>query len=99
MAFEIKENKGSIFKNDYKKEDKHPDYKGKINVEGKIYDIGLYLNETKEGKKYFGVSIQKEYIKEGATVEHTKEVIRERYKTQEEVTNEDLNEQEDILPF
>ena len=60
---EIKENAGSIWKNDYKKEgDSQPDYKGKINVDGKIKDISLWVNEW-ESKKFFGVKIQNEYIK------------------------------------
>jgi len=60
---EIKENAGSIWKNDYKKEgDSTPDYKGKINVDGKIKDISLWVNEW-ENKKFFGVKIQDEYVK------------------------------------
>ena len=68
MAYEIKENSGSIFKNEHKTEDKHPNYKGKINVDGTIKEIALWLTESKDGtKKYFSVKIQDEYIKPETT--------------------------------
>ena len=58
-----KENTGAIFKNTYKTEnDKQPDYKGGINVDGKEKDIALWLRE-KDGKKYFSVSISEPYKK------------------------------------
>jgi len=62
--YEIRLNKGSIFKNSYKKQDTHPDYKGKINVDGVIKEISLWVNETAKGVKYFGVRIDDEWKKE-----------------------------------
>ena len=47
---EIKNNKGSIFKNDYKTKDTHPDYKGKMVVDGVNKDIAVWFNKP-EGKK------------------------------------------------
>jgi len=67
---EIKLNSGSIFKNDYKKEETHPDYKGKINVDGKVKDIALWLNKPDGGKPYFGVKISEPYVKEGESQEN-----------------------------
>ena len=65
MAYEIKENTGSIFKNEYKKDnEKAPDYKGKANIDGKTKDISCWINETKDGKKYFAVKFSDEYVKE-----------------------------------
>lgn len=61
---EQKKNSGAIFKNDYKQEDKHPDYKGTVDVEGKLFDIALWLNESKQGKKYFGVKVDEHKEKE-----------------------------------
>ena len=64
--FEIKENTGSIFKNDYKKDNpKAPDYKGTVNVGGKEHDIALWLSETKNGKKYFSVKFSEVWKKDG----------------------------------
>ena len=50
MAYEHKENKGSIFKNDRKEKDTHPDYTGQINVAGTLYNISGWINESKGGK-------------------------------------------------
>ena len=49
MAYQHPENKGSVFKNDRKHQDKHPDYKGKVNVEGKLYDIALWKTDRFDG--------------------------------------------------
>tara|TARA_X000000950_G_scaffold230291_1_gene278436 strand:- start:2131 stop:2358 length:228 start_codon:yes stop_codon:yes gene_type:complete len=56
MAYEHKENKGSIFKNDKKEKDTHPDYTGQANVDGTVYNVSAWINESKSGKKYFGLA-------------------------------------------
>lgn len=43
-------NRGSLFKNDKKETDKHPDYKGKINVGGTDYWLSAWIKEGKSGK-------------------------------------------------
>jgi hypothetical protein len=58
MAYEQKPNTGAIFKNDKKGNEKAPDYKGSINVEGEDLDIALWLTESKKGEKFFSVKIQ-----------------------------------------
>ena len=64
---ETKLNTGAIFKNDKKASDKHPDYRGKINVDGKDKDISLWLNTSEKGTKYFSVKISEVWKpKEGA---------------------------------
>lgn len=62
-------NKGSIFKNDYKKLETHPDYRGKINVDGADKEISLWVKESKDGKKFFSVSISEPYIKPTVTAD------------------------------
>lgn len=42
---ETKVNTGAIFKND-KKQGKQPDYRGKVNVNGKEMEIALWLKES-----------------------------------------------------
>ncbi len=59
---ESKMNSGAIFKNVHKKTEKHPDYKGSINVDGVEKDISLWVNTSKAGTKYFSVSIQEAYV-------------------------------------
>lgn len=56
-AFQIKPNTGSLFRNENKQTDKHPDYTGKLDVEGKLYALSAWLNESKTGKKYLSVKV------------------------------------------
>ena len=58
---EIKNNSGSIFKNDYKTKDTHPDYKGKMVVDGVNKDIALWFNQPEGKKAYFSVAISDPY--------------------------------------
>lgn len=58
---ETKTNTGAIFKNDKKQKETHPDYRGKINVEGKDFEMALWLKESAKGIKYFSVSISEPY--------------------------------------
>ena len=52
---EQKDNSGAIFKNDYKKSEQQPDYKGKAMVDGQMKEMAMWLNESKNGSKYFSV--------------------------------------------
>ena len=56
-------NRGAIFKNDYKQKDTHPDYRGKINVDGVEKEISLWVKTSKEGKSFFSASISEPYVK------------------------------------
>ncbi len=46
---ENKTNTGAIFKNDKKTSDKQPDYKGKVNVNGKEMEVALWVKQGKNG--------------------------------------------------
>ncbi len=61
---ETKLNSGAIFKNDKKTSDKAPDYKGKVNVNGKEMEISMWINQSQKGIKYFSVSFQEPYKKD-----------------------------------
>ena len=62
--FEHDLNTGSIFKNDFKQEERHPDYKGQVNLGGDMKDIALWLRQSKTtGKKYFYVQVSEPYQK------------------------------------
>ena len=43
-------NKGVLFKNDKKESDKHPDYKGSINVDGRELWLSAWVRNGKNGK-------------------------------------------------
>lgn len=54
---EHKINTGTLFKNQYKTEDKHPNYKGRINALGKMMDIALWKKTSKQGENYLSVQL------------------------------------------
>lgn len=51
-------NRGALFKNDKKETDKHPDYKGKLNVNGRDFYLSAWLKTAKDGNKYMSLSVQ-----------------------------------------
>jgi len=62
---EHKENTGTIFKNDFKKNDNHPDYKGTANVNGELKEVALWVRTGKNsGKKFFSLVISEPYKKD-----------------------------------
>lgn len=66
--YQNKLNSGAIFKNTKKQNEKQPDYRGTVNVEGKEFEIALWLKESQKGTKYFSVSVSTPYQKpEGNT--------------------------------
>ena len=58
---ENKLNTGAIFKNTNKKADNHPDYKGKVNVNGKEMDIAAWVKQGKNGS-FFSASFSEPYV-------------------------------------
>ena len=62
MSYEIKENQGSLFANENKKTDKHPDYKGKCKINGKVLNVSGWINEAKSsGRRYMSLKFD-EYV-------------------------------------
>ena len=60
----MKNGQGSIFKNDHKTKDTHPEYRGKIKTpSGEELEISLWVKEGAKGK-FFSASIQPPYVKE-----------------------------------
>jgi hypothetical protein len=43
-------NRGTLFKNDRKESDSHPDYKGSINVNGEELWLSAWIKDGKNGK-------------------------------------------------
>ena len=50
-------NRGALFRNDRKEQEKQPDYTGSLNVEGVDYWLSAWLRESKEGKKFFSMAV------------------------------------------
>ena len=59
---ENKPNTGAIFKNDKKTSQNQPDYRGKVNVNGKEMEIALWVKQGKSGS-YFSASFSEPYVK------------------------------------
>ena len=51
-----KDNSGALFKEEEKKSEKHPDYKGNCLVNGQKMYIAAWINESQGGKKYMSLS-------------------------------------------
>lgn len=54
----IKENSGSLFINDRKKEDNHPDWAGKVNINGKLMAVSAWIKQKKDGTEYFSLGFR-----------------------------------------
>lgn len=52
MAYEMKENTGSLFKNDRREKDTHANARGSALIGGVEYWIDAWTNETNSGDKY-----------------------------------------------
>lgn len=59
MAYEMKPNTGSLFKNDRKEADTHPDYKGTALIDG-LGECWLdaWINTANNGSKYMSLKIK-----------------------------------------
>ena len=50
--------RGSLFKNDRKEKETHPDYTGTCQIQGVEYYMNAWVKEAKSGKKYFSFSFK-----------------------------------------
>lgn len=62
--YETKPGQGAIFKNDYKQQSSHPDYRGKgKDLQGNDIEIAMWVKKSKAGKSFFSFQISKPYDK------------------------------------
>jgi uncharacterized protein (DUF736 family) len=66
MAYEQKDNSGSLFKNDKKESDRHPDYRGTCMVNGVEMAMSAWLKTSAKGTKWMSFSFSEPYRKEAA---------------------------------
>ena len=58
MAYEMKDMSGSLFKNDKKETDSHPDYKGSALVNGVAHWLDAWINTANDGSKYMSLKLK-----------------------------------------
>ena len=92
---ETRNNTGAIFKNDNKKADNHPDYKGKVNVNGKEMEIALWMKTSAKGVKFMSASFSEPFVKSEPQIQRNELQINSASK-QVNYVNLDIN---DDLPF
>jgi hypothetical protein len=74
MAYIPKEGSGSLFKNDRKTTETHPDYTGSIMVNGREHYLSGWIKEGTKGK-FFSISIGKEKQPKGFIPKGSDEII------------------------
>ena len=58
MAYEHKEGNGTLFPNDYKLQDTHPDFRGTAKWRGEMIEIKMWKGETQSGTEKFSLQIK-----------------------------------------
>jgi hypothetical protein len=57
-AYETKDNSGTMFVNDRKASDKHPDRTGSAVIDGTEYWVSGWLKTSKDGKPYLSLAFK-----------------------------------------
>lgn len=83
---EHKENTGVLFRNTYKKKESQPDYKGTALIDGKLKEVAMWVNTSKENLQYFKAQFQ----------DSTKDVEQGGIQKDQEIKKE---QKDDGLPF
>ena len=58
MAYETRDQSGSLFPNRDKKEDKHPNAKGEAKIDGVLYEVAAWTKTDKNGNKWQSLSFK-----------------------------------------
>lgn len=59
--FEQRDNSGAIFKNERKDSDKHPDMRGQVMVDGRMYWISAWWKEPRSGgADYLSIAVERQ---------------------------------------
>lgn len=67
MAYEQKDNSGSLFKNDRREKDTHPHAKGSALIGGVEYWVSAWTKEARDGSKYQSLSFTVKEPRNGYT--------------------------------
>lgn len=67
MAYEPKDMTGSLFRNDRKETDNHPDYKGSALINGVDHWLDAWINTDRNGNKYMSLKLKAKDKQNGYT--------------------------------
>ena len=96
---ETRNNTGAIFKNDNKKAENHPDYKGKVNVNGKDMEIALWMKTSAKGVKFMSASFSEPFVKSEPQIKNNEPQISGIVANFQEEQFKQYEEDNDDLPF
>ena len=63
MAYEAKDNTGTIFRNDRKEKDTHPNAKGTALIDGVDYWVSAWTKKDKDGNAYQSIAFKRKDAK------------------------------------
>jgi len=96
---ETRNNTGAIFKNDNKKAENHPDYKGKVNVNGKDMEVALWMKTSAKGVKFMSASFSEPFVKSEPQIKNNEPQISGIVANFQEEQFKQYEEDNDDLPF
>jgi len=70
-------NRGVLFRNDKKESEKHPDFTGSIDVGGVDHYLSGWIKESKQGKKFFSLSVKAKQETAQKAVQAAKQVVED----------------------
>lgn len=72
-------NRGVLFRNDRKETDTQPDFTGSIDVDGVDHYLSAWVKESKQGKKFFSLSVKAKDAVAKPAIQKAKQVIEEDF--------------------
>ena len=72
-------NRGVLFRNDKKETEKHPDFTGSMDVGGVDHYLSAWVKESKQGKKFFSISIKPKNEVAAPAIQKAKQIVEDDF--------------------